>query len=111
MDHTKEPYYLDTYNTTIKSFVLPSIIKQNNFVSSIKPEKEKAPESVLHRSNSLEPYFKPSIQVHYNLYESVFFDDDEDEIELIDLHVDSPSIDQLTARDDYDNNVKFDFYL
>lgn len=122
MQYTKEPYYLESYNTSIKSFNSPYIVKSDSFKSTVTRSK-----SLLDtlfdskpRSNSLEPYFKPTYLETFGVCENVvdedvFISDDESDYLSISLkptlHLPVQKTNCTNVRDDYDNNTKFDFYL
>lgn len=131
MEQIKEPYYLDSYNTSVKSFTVPHIAKTNSFTSIIKRngslKRNPSGASVssggspslslnnnsssLYRSNSLEPYFKPNVVVEYDLDDCAIVDDDEDDTVNYSRFPNLPPLTKCDARDDFDNEVKFDFFL
>lgn len=115
MNQVKEPYYLDTYRTSIKSFTLPSIAKTNSFTSSIKRQDSSGSTTrnniSLNRSDSLEPYFKPNFLVNYDLDDNAIVDDDDDDGPDYTRIPYLPPAPKTNVRDDYDNETKFDFFL
>lgn len=123
MQYTKEPYYLETYNTSIKSFNSPYIAKSNSFKSTVARSKSLLDtlfDNNKPRSNSLEPYFKPTYSQLFGVCDSVvdedvFISDDESEYLTISLkptfHLPIQKSTCSNVRDDYDNNTTFDFYL
>lgn len=120
----KEPYYLESLSTSVKTFTLPSIPKTNSFNSTTGKDWKTCNTFKPSKSDSLEPYFKPpTVLLNYDSNEFAIIDDDEDDDDDDGINHDDnkchsmrinpkpPSCSVNNVRDDYDNKLVNNFFI
>lgn len=123
----KEPYYLESLTTSVKTFTLPSIPKTNSFSCTTRKDWKTCNTFKSSRSDSLEPYYKlPTILLNYDNNEFAIIDDDDDggggggggvvdddnnEYHSMRINPKPPSCSVNNVRDDYDNKPVNNFFI